>query len=69
MDIRRVHRLKRTDTLEALSAHYRVPVCMILRANGLTGAKDFGRCRVLIIPHADYCMQSAKHSRGLSAQR
>ncbi len=51
----KVHILSRQDTLETLSARYGVPVCMIIRANGL-GAKDkLFYSRKLRIPPADYC--------------
>jgi hypothetical protein len=33
VEISGIHRLKRNESLEMLSAYYRVPVCMIIRAN------------------------------------
>jgi LysM repeat protein len=50
-----VYSLKRTDRLEMLSARYRVPVCMIMRANGIKTVKDFERCRRINIPRQCYC--------------
>lgn len=50
-----VHILSRTDDPETLSARYRVPVCMIMRANGIKTVKDFGRCQRINIPRQCYC--------------
>jgi hypothetical protein len=50
-----VHRLKRADTLETLSAAYHVPVCMIMRANGLDAGCRFTELRTLKIPSRCYC--------------
>ncbi len=62
-----IHRLRRTDRLEALSAQYRVPVCMIMRANALTDARQLFRLRELKIPHRCFCnrcteQQTAAHA-------
>ena len=51
----KTHRLGRTDSLEKLSAMYRVPVCMIMRANGLDGACQLTECRELRIPRKCFC--------------
>lgn len=50
-----VHCVSRDDSPESLSARYRVPVCMIMRANGIKTTKDFERCRRINIPRACYC--------------
>lgn len=63
MNIRKVHRLKRTDSLEGLSARYQVPVCMIMRANGLTRAEDYRQYRALMIPCMGYCMHNTRQHR------
>lgn len=42
------HRLQRGETLEVLSARYRVPVCMIVRANASVPL-SYGQA--LLIPH------------------
>jgi spore germination protein len=55
MDILTVHKLKRTDRLETLSAYYRIPVCMIMRANSFTHPQDFLLCKEIIIPKKSYC--------------
>lgn len=55
MDILTVHRLRRTDRLETLSAYYRVPVCMIMRANSFTQPQDFLLSKEIIIPKKSYC--------------
>lgn len=44
------HKLKKGERLEHLSARYKVPVCMIVRANGYnTGQKE------IEIPKVCYC--------------
>jgi spore germination protein len=55
MDILTVHRLRRTDRLETLSAYYRVPVCMIMRANSFTHPQDFLLCKEVLIPKKSFC--------------
>ncbi len=55
MEIQAVHRIKRTDRLEALSAYYRVPVCMIMRANSFSDPQDFFKCKEIKIPKKCYC--------------
>ena len=55
MDILTVHRLKRTDRLETLSAYYRIPVCMIMRANSFTHPQDILLCKEIVIPKKSYC--------------
>lgn len=59
MEMLTVHTVKRTDSLETLSAKYRVPVCMIMRANSLKTVKDFANCRKLNIPRRCYCNRCA----------
>lgn len=55
MEIRTIHRIRRTDRLEMLSAYYRVPVCMIMRANFFTDPQDFLLCKEIKIPEKSYC--------------
>ena len=55
MEMLTVHNLKRTDRLEMLSVQYRVPLCMIMRANGIKTVKDFERSRKINIPRQCYC--------------
>lgn len=55
-----IHRLRRTDRLETLSAQYRVPVCMIMRANALADAQQLPRLRELRIPHRCHCNRCAE---------
>ena len=55
MDMQTVHTLRPSETIEMLSARYRVPVCMIMRANGIKTVKDFERCRRVHIPRQCYC--------------
>ncbi len=55
-----IHRLRRTDRLEALSAQYRVPVCMIMRANALADAQQLSHMRELKIPHRCFCNRCAE---------
>jgi LysM repeat protein len=50
-----VHRLRHTDTLEALSAMYHVPVCMIMRANELKTECRLSELRELKIPPRCHC--------------
>jgi|AGTN01.2.fsa_nt_gi FOG: LysM repeat len=54
------HRLQRGETLEALSARYRVPVCMIVRANGEVRPEALSNGRMLTIPHPCCCGRSAE---------
>ncbi len=55
MEIQTVHRIRRTDRLEMLSAYYRVPVCMIMRANSFSDPQDFLKCKEIMIPQKCYC--------------
>ena len=50
------HRMRRGETLEMLSARYRVPVCMIAHINGVSLPRDICAGRVLKIPEWDYCL-------------
>ncbi len=54
-----IHRLRRTDSLETLSVAYRVPVCMIVRANGLDIATRLAECQELRIPRKCFCNRCA----------
>jgi len=54
-----VHRIRKSDSLEALSAYYRVPVCMIMRANRLNDPEGFKGLRELKIPQRRWCNDCA----------
>jgi len=49
------HRLQRGETLELLSARYRVPVCMIVCANEGLRPETLRWGTTLVIPHKDWC--------------
>ncbi len=49
------HRLRRGETLELLSARYRVPVCMIVRANDKLNPDTLACGMTLTIPDQNYC--------------
>lgn len=49
------HRLQRGETLELVSARYRVPVCMIVRANSSLRPEALAVGMTLVIPHKCYC--------------
>ena len=55
MEIRTVCRLRPADTLEDISARDSVPVCMLMRANGLLHPDAPSDCRELKIPCICYC--------------
>lgn len=55
MEIQTVHKIRHTDRLEMLSAYYRVPICMIMRANALSSPQDFLLCKEIKIPYKCYC--------------
>ena len=55
MEMKTVHTLRAAETVEMLSARYRIPVCMIMRANGIKTMGDFERCRRINIPRICYC--------------
>jgi hypothetical protein len=55
METYTLHRLRRTERIEMLSAYYRVPVCMIMRANSIKDPKDFVSLQELKIPKRCYC--------------
>lgn len=55
MEMQTVHTIRAAETVEMLSARYRVPVCMIMRANGIKTVRDFERCRRINIPRMCYC--------------
>ena len=55
MEVFTVHRLRRTERIEALSAYYRVPVCMIMRANSINDPKDLSSLKEIKIPDRCYC--------------
>ena len=54
-----IHRMRRGETLEMLSARYRVPVCMIAQANRVSMPRDICAGRVLNIPEQRYCLPTA----------
>ena len=62
-----IHRLRRTDRLEALSAQYRVPVCMIMRANALADPQHLSHLRELKIPHRCFCNRCAEQQAAANA--
>lgn len=51
------HQMRRADTLEMLSARYRVPVCMIMRANAAKRPEDICAGQTLKVPVTGYCRQ------------
>ncbi len=55
MELQAIHRIRRKDRLETLSALYHVPVCMIMRANSFTCPQDIFLCREVKIPKKCYC--------------
>ncbi len=55
MEMLTVHTLGPAESIEMLSARYRVPVCMIMRANGIKTERDFERNRRIQIPRQCYC--------------
>lgn len=55
MEMLTVHTLGPADSIEMLSVRYRVPVCMIMRANGIKTVRDFERCSRIQIPRQCYC--------------
>ena len=55
MELLTVHSLSPAESIEMLSARYRVPVCMIMRANGIKSVRDFEKCRRIKIPRQCYC--------------
>ena len=61
-----VHRLRRYDRLETLSAYYGVPVCMIMRANAFAKAEDILSCREIKIPKRCYCLRCAEAKKPAS---
>ena len=62
-----IHRLRRTDRLESLSAQYRVPVCMIMRANALADMRQLSQLRELKIPHRCFCNRCAEQQTAANA--
>ncbi|MDD5016641.1 MAG: LysM peptidoglycan-binding domain-containing protein [Eubacteriales bacterium] len=58
-DILTVYRMRRYDRLETLSAHFGVPVCMIMRANAFRNAEDIISCKEIKIPKKCYCLRCA----------
>lgn len=54
-----VHRLRPDDSMESLSARYRVPVCMIMRANGMDDVRALADAREISIPPRCYCNRCA----------
>lgn len=66
MKILTVHRIGPKECIEAISARYHVPVCMIMRANALTDAQEFCKNRTLKIPYIGFCGMGAKQEDNLS---
>lgn len=63
MELQAVHRMRRTDRLETLSAMYHIPVCMIMRANSFTCPQDIFLCREVKIPKKCYCNRCGHEQR------
>ncbi len=62
------HIVSQSDTLERLSRLYKVPVCMILRANdGQKGLLRPGRR--IAIPFPNYCLEKAQGQREVFSQQ
>lgn len=59
MEMLTVHKLGRLDKLETLSAYYRVPVCMIMRANAFADPEEIFTCKEIKIPRRCYCNRCA----------
>jgi hypothetical protein len=59
------HRIRKHDRFEFLSAYYRVPVCMIMRANSLNDAEGFNGLKELKIPKRCYCNKCGGGANGL----
>lgn len=57
------HKLTENDSLEKLSVFYHVPVCMIMRANGLTISCNLNSVRTLLIPDRQYCLRKYEERR------
>jgi len=53
----REHIVRNYDTVERLSAQYRIPVCMIVRANGFDEHSVLKRNQRVRIPPPCYCMK------------
>lgn len=64
MELQAIHRLRRTDRLETLSAMYHIPVCMIMRANSFTCPQDIFLCREVKIPKKCYCNKCGSRQNG-----
>ena len=62
-----IHRMRRTDRLETLSAQYRVPVCMIMRANALADPQQLSHLRELKIPYRCFCNRCAQQQAAANA--
>ncbi len=63
MELQTVHRMRRTDRLETLSAIYHIPVCMIMRANSFACPQDLFLCREVKIPKKCYCNRCGHEQR------
>ncbi len=63
MEMLTVHTLGPAESIEMLSARYRVPVCMIMRANGIKSVRDFERSRRIQIPRQCYCNRCEDRDR------
>ena len=51
----REYQIAKGDTLEGLSAFFKIPICMILRANEMERLRLMRVGRRVIIPDPDYC--------------
>ncbi|MGI5848736.1 MAG: LysM peptidoglycan-binding domain-containing protein [Christensenellales bacterium] len=63
MEMLTIHKMRRTDRLEMLSVYYRVPICMIIRANAFTDVQDIFSCKEIKIPKKCYCNRCADAHR------
>ncbi len=57
MDMLAVHKMKPKEKIETLSAYYKVPVCMIMRANSINETGFYGK--EIKIPKKCYCNRCA----------
>jgi hypothetical protein len=64
VEISGVHKLKKNERLEMLSAYYRVPVCMIIKANESLKLEDTALPRELKIPKKCFCNECALNPFG-----
>lgn len=55
MEMLTIHKMRPGERLEMLSARYHVPICMIMRANGMTDTNDVIAFKQVKIPKKCYC--------------